>query len=155
MSFQSLEHRIPPPVVAVAVGVAMWAVASFWPTPALPVACRWPLALVVALSGLISTLAGVISFRSARTTVNPLRPASASTLVTSGVYRITRNPMYVGLLMVLLAWAVFLSVPWALVGPLAFVFYMARFQIEPEERALAEVFGEQYLAYKQRVRRWL
>ena len=63
--------------------------------------------------------------------------------------------MYVGLLFVLVAWAVFLSCVWTLLGPLAFVLYMSRFQISPEEKALAAMFGSEYSRYKERVRRWL
>ena len=63
--------------------------------------------------------------------------------------------MYVGLLFILVSWAVFLSSAWALLGPLAFYLYIARFQIAPEERVLSELFGDEYLAYKARVRRWL
>lgn len=80
---------------------------------------------------------------------------AASSLVTNGVYRFTRNPMYVGLLLALSGWAAFLSSPSALVYLVAFVLYMNRFQIEPEERVLASRFGADYAAYRTRVRRWL
>ena len=73
----------------------------------------------------------------------------------SSVYRYTRNPMYVGLLLLLVGWAAFLCAPWALAGPLAFHAYIERFQIVPEERALLSMFGESYGGYKARVRRWL
>ncbi len=155
MNLHLLETRVPPPVLALTIGLLMWLAVRFWPLPEMPIPYRGPLALALALAGFAFTMAGIVPFRRARTTVNPLRPASASTLVTSGVYRVTRNPMYVGLLMVLLAWVVYLAVPWLLLGPLFFVLYMARFQIVPEERALAKLFGEAYLAYQRRVRRWL
>jgi protein-S-isoprenylcysteine O-methyltransferase Ste14 len=84
-----------------------------------------------------------------------MKPASASSLVSSGVYRITRNPMYVGVLLVLVAWATFLAAPLALPGPLAFVLYIGRFQIAPEEAVLGKLFGAEYAEYKAKVRRWL
>ena len=84
-----------------------------------------------------------------------MTPASASSLVTSGVYGVTRNPMYVGLLFVLVAWASLLAAPWTLIGPLVFVAYISRFQIAPEERALSTIFGDAYSQYRTRVRRWL
>jgi protein-S-isoprenylcysteine O-methyltransferase Ste14 len=112
-------------------------------------------AAAIALAGIAFSAAGVLAFRRARTTVNPTRPEEATQLVRSGVYRITRNPMYVGLACLLVAWAVFLSSPWALLGPLAFVLYIGRFQIAPEERALAKLFGSDYSAYQAEVRRWL
>ncbi len=83
-----------------------------------------------------------------------MKPESTSSLVTSGIYKCTRNPMYVGLLFVLVAWAVFLSSAWLLVGPLIFVLYMNRFQIAPEERMLSQMFGTTYSTYKGTVRRW-
>jgi protein-S-isoprenylcysteine O-methyltransferase Ste14 len=112
-------------------------------------------AATIALVGAAFTIAGIVSFRRAKTTVSPLKPESASSLVSSGVYTITRNPMYVGLLSLLVAWTVFLSSPLALVGPLAFFLYIGRFQIAPEERALSNLFGSEYANYRARVRRWL
>ena len=81
--------------------------------------------------------------------------AHAESLVCTGVYRLTRNPMYVGLLLLLIAWAIYLSSAWALLGPLAFVQYMNRFQIGPEEKVLEELFGDAFSRYRQKVRRWL
>jgi protein-S-isoprenylcysteine O-methyltransferase Ste14 len=96
-----------------------------------------------------------IRFRRANTTVNPLKPQAASSLVTIGIYRYTRNPMYLGLLFLIVAWAVLLSSPFALLGPVTFVAFIGRFQIVPEERVLSALFGEEYAAYKSHVRRWL
>jgi protein-S-isoprenylcysteine O-methyltransferase Ste14 len=107
------------------------------------------------LVGIGFSVGGVLAFRRARTTLNPTKPEQASSLVRSGVYRVTRNPMYVGLLCVLVAWAVFLSSAWALLGPLIFVLYIGRFQIAPEERALAKLFGSEFADYQAKVRRWL
>ena len=150
----SLELKVPPPFVASLLAAAMWCVS--------PVASRsdrpWIAeiaAIVMVVLGTGFSAAGLHAFRRARTTINPLVPASASALVVSGVYRISRNPMYLGLTLVLLAWAAFLWSPWAFVGPFAFVPYMSRFQIAPEERALAALFGSEYAAYKRRVRPWL
>src|SRR5664279_3386787 len=98
-------------------------------------------ALAIAAVGAAFSVGGVIAFRRAKTTVNPMKPEAASSLVSSGVYRATRNPMYVGLLLVLVAWAVFLSSFLALLGPLAFIACIGRFQITPEERVLSALFG--------------
>jgi protein-S-isoprenylcysteine O-methyltransferase Ste14 len=152
---KSLEVKIPPPVVAAAVALAMWGASRLAPLVQLPDALRLGTAAAIVLVGIGFSAAGVLAFRRARTTVNPTKPEQASTLVGSGVYRITRNPMYVGLAFVLVAWAVFLSSAWALLGPVAFVLYIGRFQIEPEERALAQRFGTAYAHYRASVRRWL
>ncbi|HSB48970.1 MAG TPA: isoprenylcysteine carboxylmethyltransferase family protein, partial [Burkholderiales bacterium] len=107
------------------------------------------------LMGGIFVIAGTISFALARTTINPMKPETTSSLVRSGVYGISRNPMYVGLLFVLAGWAAYLASAWALLGLVAFVPYMNRFQIAPEERALSALFGTEYTAYASKVRRWL
>ena len=152
---RSLEALIPPPIVAVVIAAAMWGVASASPRLQVPTAFRLAACVAFAVVGLAFSVAGMISFRRARTTTNPMKPESASSLVRSGIYRVTRNPMYVGVSFDLIAWAVFLSSAWALLGPLAFVLYVDRFQIEPEERALSNLFGSEYAAYRARVRRWL
>jgi protein-S-isoprenylcysteine O-methyltransferase Ste14 len=152
---QALELKIPPPAVAVLIAGAMWGISVVTPSLDVPDLIRVVAAVAVALAGGGIALSGVVSFRRARTTVNPMKPETTSSLVTTGIYRITRNPMYVGVLFVLVAWAIFLSAPWTLAGPLAFVLYMNRFQIAPEERVLSAMFGTDYSSYKARVRRWL
>ncbi|CAG1008807.1 protein-S-isoprenylcysteine O-methyltransferase [Burkholderiales bacterium] len=150
-----LELRVPPPVVALLVALAMWGASRESAAPAAPDLVRVPLAIALAVVGAAFDVSGFLAFRRARTTINPMKPRSASSLVESGVYRVTRNPMYVGLLFMLCGWTVFLWSWWALPGPLAFAAYIGRFQIAPEEKALAALFGARYLAYKARVRRWL
>lgn len=135
---------------------AMWFIASsLSPQLPLPAAVRLPAAVILALAGVAIALSGVISFRRAQTTVNPLKPETSTALVSTGIYRITRNPMYLGMLTVLLAWAAYLSSAWALLGPVAFALYITRFQIIPEERALQSLFGAAFVEYAHRVRRWL
>lgn len=113
------------------------------------------LAAGLAGAGVVVALLGVASFRRARTTVNPLQPAAASHLVVSGIYHRTRNPMYLGMLLVLLGWALFLSNLLAVVLATGFVPLMNRLQILPEERALTALFGSAFADYKSKVRRWL
>jgi protein-S-isoprenylcysteine O-methyltransferase Ste14 len=151
----ALELKVPPPIVALVLALAMWAVSRLTPTFEVAASLRIALAVAIALVGAAFSAAGVAAFHQARTTLNPMKPETASSLVTTGIYRITRNPMYVGLLFVLVGWTVFLSAPWTLAGPIVFVAYMTRFQIAPEERALAAAFGDVYAGYKARVRRWL
>lgn len=152
---RALELRIPPPVVALLVALAMWAASRRSVDPVLTELVRVPLAIALAVIGAAFDLSGLVAFRRAKTTANPMRPQSTSSLVGSGVYRLTRNPMYVGLAFMLCGWAVFLWSWWALPGPFAFAAYVDRFQIVPEERALSALFGADYMAYRNRVRRWL
>jgi protein-S-isoprenylcysteine O-methyltransferase Ste14 len=150
-----LELRIPPPIVGLAVAAGMWAVAHVAPILQLPKFVRPLVAAALAAIGAVVAIGGVISFRRAKTTVNPLKPETSAALVSIGVYSFTRNPMYLGMVLVLFAWAVYLSSIWSLVGPVFFAFYITRFQIVPEERALEGLFGAAYAEYKKRVRRWL
>ena len=113
------------------------------------------MALVWFLAGIFFAIAGVRSFKRAHTTVNPMQPNSASSLVTSGIYRHTRNPMYVGMVAVLISWACLLLSPLSLLGVIGFAVYLQRFQIEPEERTMLALFAEDYSQYQQRVRRWI
>ena len=94
-------------------------------------------------------------FGRVKTTTNPVNIEAASALVTSGIYSYTRNAMYLGLVAFLLAWAIYLSAYWTLLGPLAFVLFITRFQIIPEERVLHNKFGDAYTAYQRQVPRWL
>jgi protein-S-isoprenylcysteine O-methyltransferase Ste14 len=112
------------------------------------------IAILVA-AGLVFDVLGILAFRTFRTTINPLKPERASSIVTGGVYRVSRNPMYLGMALLLLAWATYLSALWSLAGPVLYVWYITRFQIVPEERVLERMFGDEYLAYTARVRRWL
>ena len=153
----ALELKIPPPLVAAAVAGCMYAAAVLLPAPvlALPPGVRVGMALALAAVGAGFDVAGLLAFRKARTTVNPLTPHRSVAVVSTGVYRFTRNPMYLGLALILLGLAVYLASPWALLGPLVFAAYITRFQIVPEERALQARFGAAYTAYRARVRRWL
>jgi protein-S-isoprenylcysteine O-methyltransferase Ste14 len=154
-TMNALELKVPPPLVAALVALAMWATAHALPAPAAPAVTRWSMALVLAAVAATFDLSALITFHRAKTTINPMAPAATSTFVRSGIYRITRNPMYVGLVCWLCAWAAYLWSPWALLGPPAFAGYVGRFQITPEERILEEKFGDAYRAYKTQVRRWI
>jgi len=152
---RALELKIPPPVVTVLIGGAMWFVARQSASPQLSLMVRLAASVAIALVGGTIALAAELEYRRARTTINPFKPERTTALITSGMYRFTRNPIYVGLTLILLGWAAFLCSAWALLGPVAFVLYIDRLQIAPEERALAAKFGAAYTEYTARVRRWL
>jgi len=152
---QRLETLVPPPALAAAIGVLMWLAAPPLARQAESQSVRLGLAAAMAAAGAAIALAGIRAFRRARTTIDPHRPQRASTLVTGGIYRLTRNPMYVGVSLVLVGLCAWLWWGPALAGPLLFVAYITRFQIMPEERALHAAFGDRYDAYRRRVRRWL
>lgn len=153
------EHRVPPPLIDAACALLMAALAR-----ALPAWQLWPplqggaaaaVALALAALGGAVALAGLWQFRRARTSFNPLAPERARTLVTGGIYRFTRNPMYLGMLLALAGWAVWLgNAASALVLPLSMAL-LTTLQIGPEERILRQRFGAEFERYAARVRRWV
>lgn len=154
MAPNMLELRVPPVAVAAGVAFGMFIVSR------VPGACflmpgKLPMAVLLGVAGLGIAMAGVVAFRAHRTTVDPLRPDGATRIVSSGIYRLSRNPMYLGFALMLAAWGMQLGSAAALIGVPFFVLYMNRFQILPEERLLTEKFGVQYQAYMGKVRRWI
>ncbi len=113
------------------------------------------LILITLISAIALGSSAVYHFHTAKTTVNPIQVHTSSSLVTHGVFRVSRNPMYLGLLLLLVAWGILLSNPlsWSII--VAFYYYMTDVQIKREERALEEIFGDAFIANRQQVRRWL
>lgn len=150
-----LELRIPPLLLTALFAGAMVALRAATPSLSFDVpGLGWAGAALMA-AGAAACVAGVAAFRRARTTVDPTRPDRASSLVRDGIYRFTRNPMYLGFLLVLLGLGLLLGSWPALFVAIAFVPWMNRFQIGPEERALAGLFGEEFERFRRDVRRWL
>ncbi|MPS92503.1 MAG: isoprenylcysteine carboxylmethyltransferase family protein [Comamonas sp.] len=112
-------------------------------------------AALLAMSGGFFCVAGLLAFQRAQTTVNPCTPAASTSLVVSGVYRMTRNPMYLGFALLLLAFALWLGTLSGLLLVPLFMAYLDHFQIRPEEEALQARFGAAFSTYRQQVRRWL
>ena len=148
-----LELKIPPPVVGLLTAALMYGASRALPEAAIAIPLRVVWAVVLAAAGLAIDLSALLAFRRHRTTVNPLSPQRASRIVTSGVYCFTRNPMYLGMLLLLTAWAVVQGNAAAFLGLPLFVLYITAFQIQPEERVLSAQFGAPYLQYLQQVRR--
>ena len=150
----ALEHKVPPPLIGALCALLMWLICGMPPLTGRP-----PLLLVPALAlvvlGLMVEAAGVLSFRRARTTVNPFAPERTVNIVSSGIYRLSRNPMYLGMACILTGWAVLLWQVQAVLGVVLFVAWITRFQIIPEERILTQKFGTEYRQYRQQVRRWV
>ena len=148
-----LELKIPPLLVALIFGILIWVMpfqVKIDNTMALYIA-----SIILFSIGSIVSILGVWEFRKQKTTVNPMSPQVSSSLVIKGIYIFTRNPMYLGFLLWLLSFGVFLRNPISLIAIILFVIYMNIFQIIPEENILEEKFGKEYLKYKENVRRWL
>ncbi len=132
-----------------------WAAARYLPALWFPVPFNAPIVGALAGAGLALNVLPKLALGRVGTTVNPLRPGSTTHLVTSGIYRYTRNPMYLGHSVMLLGWAVFLHNAVAFLAVPAFMLYISRFQIQPEERHLAARFPEAYASFCRQAPRWL
>ena len=150
-----LELKLPP--LALFAGCVAGAVllAYAWPGAGVELPGRRVFGAAVIIGGVCIALAGVVQFRRAGTTVNPLSPGNARSVVTTGVFAWTRNPMYLGMAAALVGLSTWLGTWPALLVAAAFCAYLTRFQIVPEERALHDLFGEPYARYCRRVRRWI
>lgn len=151
---RTLELKIPPVVVVLAIAGLMAATAHLLPMDAWHFTDAKALAFALVTAGAFIAVAGVIAFRQAKTTANPMNPNASSALVASGIYRFTRNPMYLGFLLALAGWGVWLASLPALLWLVVYILFINRYQIIPEERILEEKFGQSFIAYRKQVRRW-
>jgi len=149
------ELRIPPVAAVLVTAALMWVSSQAAPTMGLAIPAQDFVAMGLTVAGMVISISGVVSFRRAGTTVNPLTPGASSSLVRSGVYNLSRNPMYLGFVLLLLGWGIHLSNAIALLLVPGFSLYMNRFQIAAEENALMSRYGQEFVAYTGRVRRWL
>ena len=148
-----MKTKIPPPVVTLVSALLIFFSKELFPSYAFDYQSM--LSIGVFISGLMILVSAVSLFKKKETTVNPMSPEKASSLVVDGVFKYTRNPMYLGMSVVLLS----ISIQFNLIGGLLivclFVAYITIFQIIPEEEAMEENFGEEYLSFKKRTRRWI
>ncbi|MCA0949236.1 isoprenylcysteine carboxylmethyltransferase family protein [Vibrio albus] len=150
-----LEKKLPPLALLLLFALLLQLTSYYLPSSNLHPTFSLGLAVSLLTAGLVIPLAGVLSFKRHGTTPDPRVPEQSSALVTSGIYRCSRNPMYLGFVLLLLAQAVFLNSLWLLFLIALFVAYLQRFQILPEERAMQQLFGDSYRLYCQKVRRWI
>lgn len=150
-----MKPRLPPIFQLLTGGLVSWSLARRFPTADYAAPVLWFVAVALLLFGFTILTNAVLSFVRQKTTVNPLEPQKAEHLVITGLYRFTRNPMYLGLAAILIGFALILQNALALLGPLLFLISITVLQITPEERALSKNFGDEYDEYKRRVRRWI
>jgi len=151
-----IDLKIPPPIIAcVMAGLMYLTQPLFSEVLELALDNKLMVSLFIAAAALLLDFFALWRFVRAKTTVNPIKADKVSALVTTGVYRFSRNPMYVGNALFLLAWVVYLANPLNALFIVVYVLYTTKFQIIPEERILTEHFGDEYRTFCQRVRRWL
>ncbi|MES0879572.1 methyltransferase family protein [Roseibium sp. SCP14] len=150
-----MHLKVPPVAVFLIAALLLYAGAKLLPQLSLSFPGQSLIAALLVCAGILPGGQAVLAFIKNKTTVNPTAPDRATTLVTEGCYRFSRNPMYLGLLCLLLAMAAYFGTLTALIVVPAFIWFMTEFQIKPEEEALQNVFAQDYQAYLARVRRWI
>lgn len=152
---KAFELKVPPVVVLLIALIGVYIGAKFDVTPNVFGAAKNTIAWSLFGIGVLIGVIGVITFKRAGTSVHPVNLERTSALVTHGIYRYTRNPMYLGMVFILLSLIVCMHSPIGLISLVGFIGYMTRFQIQPEERMLAGIFPETFTLYMQQVRRWI
>ena len=148
-----MNNRIPPPIVTLICGTSIYYSKSFF-NQFLNFSNNG-ISLFLLILGLIIFISAVRSFREQKTTVNPLKPKQASSLVTSGIFRFSRNPMYLGMLIILLSISFKFNLLGGIIISLLFFIFITKFQIYPEEEAMNELFGDKFIQYSNTTRRWI
>lgn len=150
-----MKNKVPPPLWMILTGALMWLVDERVQSLHFSVPYLVEARTFVTLIGAAFVVIAIVQFAKLKTTVNPLEPHKSTSLSTNGVYRITRNPMYLGLALMLVGWGLHLGNPLNLICIAGFVILMTQWQIKPEEAALRDLFGEEYKVYCRKVRRWI
>jgi len=150
-----LQLKIPPPAYLLIFATLMYLLAKYLPIMSLFSEPITKISYVFIIMGIVLDLFAVSQFLRSKTTVNPIKPKNTNNIVSTGIYRISRNPMYLGMLFLLTGWAIHLAAltPFLLLP--VFIVVLTLQQIIPEEKILAQKFGDTYLHYKQQVRRWI
>ncbi|MBU0482532.1 MAG: isoprenylcysteine carboxylmethyltransferase family protein [Proteobacteria bacterium] len=155
MNHLKLQLKIPPVVQGALAMAGIWLAARYLPLCRFEFRYQTAAAWILAGAGLLVAVAGILAFIKLKTTVDPRRPDEATELVIIGIYRYSRNPMYLGILLVLAGAAIYSGAFSTILVAASFVWFINRFQIAPEEAALQNKFKESYRRYRQKVRRWL
>ena len=148
-----IKTKIPPPLVALTFGFLINYTKNIFPK--IEIKNEIIFGSFMIISGLIIILSAIILFKKYQTTITPLNPSNATKLITDGIYKFSRNPMYLGLLLVLVGISIILSLTGGFFFILLFILYMNLFQIIPEENAMVDLFKDEFLEYKKNVRRWI
>ncbi|MBC8767903.1 isoprenylcysteine carboxylmethyltransferase family protein [Arenibacter sp. BSSL-BM3] len=149
-----MKLKIPPILVTFLFALFMYLLAEYLPVGYFEFFGRYYLMYLLCFLAFLIGIVSLFQFFRAKTSIDPLAPAKVSRLVTSGLYQYSRNPMYLALLLLLLAWGLYLGNAFNTLLAAGFVFYMNTFQIIPEEEVLTNKFGKEFLKYCVMVRRW-
>ena len=149
----NIETKIPPPIVGLIFGILINYTKDIFPN--LEIKNDNLLGIFTIIVGLVCILSAINLFKKYKTTITPLNPSSATNLITNGIYKFSRNPMYLGMLLILAGISIMVNPIGGLLLMLIFLNYINKFQIIPEEKAMADLFKDEFLEYKEKVRRWI
>ena len=148
-----MKTKIPPPILALVMIVLIYLSSFFIESTTFNY--QGSLSVLILILGLACAIPSFKLFARYKTTISPLKPSDATALVTEGMYRYSRNPMYLGLLLLTIASTIWFGTWFGIIVNILFIFLINFLQIIPEEEALLEIFGEEYEEYKKNVRRWI
>ena len=148
-----MKTKIPPPIIAL-ICIVINYLSTYLINP-----IKFPnieiIGGLILLLGVATAVLATLLFKKDKTTVNPINPEETTTLVTNGIFSITRNPMYLGLFLIISSTILFFGSWFGIIILMFFVWYINKFQIIPEEEAMEKLFGGKYSEYRQKVRRWI
>ena len=148
-----METKIPPPIVTLIFGLSIYFSRGIF--QAVEIEYSFYIGILLLLGGFTILISAARSFKKDKTTINPLSPEQATKLVTDGIFKYSRNPMYLGMTLVLGSMAVFFNLLGGVILIALFCLYITKFQIIPEERAMSNLFSQDFNKYKQATRRWI
>ena len=145
--------KVPPPILVLILVVSIYMSQYQLETTHLPY--NNSISLVILLVGALILINPVFKFIKSKTTVNPVKFVKVNKLVTSGIYKYSRNPMYLGMILIIISTSIFYLNYYSVLTPFIFYFWINKFQIKREEIFLKEKFGKDYLSYMSKTRRWI
>ena len=145
--------KIPPPLIVLTLIISIYF--SSKKIDLINIPFQLEISFFILSLGILVFINPVLKFIKSKTTINPIQFEETNRLVTSGIFKYSRNPMYLGMLMIIISTSIFYLNIYSILTPFLFVFWINKFQIKREEAFLAEKFGKEYLSYKNKTRRWL
>ena len=145
--------KIPPPLIVLVLIISIYF--SSKKIDLINIPLQLEISIFILSAGILIFVNPVLQFIKSKTTVNPIQFEEVNKLVTSGIFKYSRNPMYLGMLMIVLSTSIFYLNIYSILTPLLFILWINKFQIKREEEFLTEKFGDEYLSYKKKTRRWI
>tara|TARA_S200000501_G_C20641700_1_gene663536 strand:+ start:301 stop:747 length:447 start_codon:yes stop_codon:yes gene_type:complete len=148
-----MSNKVPPPIITLICGFLIYLSKPFFPELIFNYANI--LSLFFLILGLSIIVISFRLFKKEKTTINPIMIEKASLLVTSGVFKYSRNPMYLGMVLILISISIKFNFYGGVLIVAVFFFFITYFQIIPEEKAMLKLFGKEFIKYKKQTRRWI